>query len=184
MKYLHKQMATGVISVFFLACCNSPTNFSSSIGFSEVTPPVTASDHDIEKIPNLCQFYAFPEKYEGKLVEIDTNLYHVGGVTSIGDERCVTPHALIDVEFTEAIELRFCESKDTTNELCSIIKAAVQENEKPNFTVAAKFIGRFDSYKTKAGFTLRGVRFHFVIENITDIGVATPIKLIRPFTNK
>lgn len=164
----------------FLLFCGLIPNFVCSK--NPRNAEVRSVDHqtDFLEVTSLCDLYKEPLNDDIKEIRIKTTLYRVNGITTVGDEDCVSAHPLVDVVFTSEFESVACRSGDGPKEFCAIAQATSQGGDFGNFEIVASIIGRFDSYPSNQGFTANGRRYRLYVERIENVKSLGQVKTIRP----
>ena len=176
MKYSNEIKITLIIICTFVlvSCALVQTSDVSNRNYLEQNPTKSL---EVLIVPNLCELFRSPYVYHEKVIRLKTTLSRIASVTTFGDERCVLPHALIDVEFSPELESSVCNSKnDIKEKLCLIAKATRQNETDANFAVIADIVGYFEYYHSEEGFTSGGLRFRFAIQEIKNIKKIIPVK--------
>lgn len=166
------------INFFVIGCCL----------FIFISCSSNVSNHDYSKqnvklpeneivVDSLCMLLMKPDSFNNKTVTLKTTLSKVGSITTFGDSQCEFRHDLVSVEFSSSYETYICNTNDDfSDELCLIAKATREKKKDINFQILASFTGKFESYESKEGFSLNGLRFLFVVKNIRNIEKISPIR--------
>jgi hypothetical protein len=132
-----------------------------------------------EVLSSLCELYKDPHLYNKKVIKVKTTLTRIAPFTTLQDERCLMRHPVIEVEFTSEFESFVCNSKNEYEEkLCLIVRMTKQnKTAETEFEVIADIVGYTESYRCENGFTLNGLCFRFIIQEIRNIEKIIPVKV-------
>ncbi len=163
-----------------LVLCISSSNCEGAIDQNDFNNNVSVQNHGSSVDLSLCDLYKNPEQFANGTVQVRSALYRTAGITTLGDEGCITRHDLVEVTFSPEFEHHACESKDQSQELCAMVNATKEDTDTGEFEIVAILVGRFEPYKARSGFTSDGWRFRFLVEDIKAIEGVRPIKTVRP----
>ena len=163
--------------VILLTACS----YSSSKSSNQNTQTIVSDTEAETPASSLCELFDNPKPYQQKVVRLKTTLFSSRAHTGIGDERCEQRHSLVDVDFSDGLETSVCKKENAEqSQLCALLSTTKNNTgDDTYYVVIADFIGYFEYYESKEGFTHNGLRFRFRINKIENIEKITPGKAQR-----
>jgi hypothetical protein len=180
MKYrskIQKSIVLIILSMLLFSCYSSQTLDSPTTNYSQQSVAKTVEE---PAVLSLCSLMDNPYPYHQKVIIVKTTLYRIGSLISFEDEKCVTRHTLVDVEFAPEFKSSACDSKDEIeNKLCLITRRDDENKGISNLSVTGNLVVYFEYYYSDEGFTSNGLRFRFVVHEIKNIEKITPITSVN-----
>ncbi|MEJ7849711.1 MAG: hypothetical protein WKF92_16625 [Pyrinomonadaceae bacterium] len=166
-----------VLLSFLLIGCSSTSTIPPSDSESNTT--ALSTETWPPPVPSICKLIDNPDPYHKRAIMVKTTLVQIGTNYWLDDENCPSRHPLFDVEFDPAFRRIVCNDKGHfSRRLCEVV---TPEKNNIDLAITAVFTGNFEYSYSNEGFTYNGMRFLFVVSDVTAI---SDIKNVESFRLK